>query len=366
MLSALRPELCRRLVAAFGRVVVANEGEEMRAGVETDPETGRLRLVVNWPGEYYRVCCPFCWDTKYRLWINHRWALYVPELRSDNLFLAHCYNEDCLARPGRARVLRDAVFNDFIRGRDRDAVLRGRAPPVFPPGVRPAGEVDTLQFLPNDHPAKLYLRSRGYDPDWLGREFHVGYCSSSYEFPAAERRIIIPILRGGLLMGWQARYVGDPPDHRVPKYLTMTGMRKSEFLYNYDAARRSPYVVVCEGAGDVWALGPEAVALLGRKVSGEQARLIAATWDTVVVMLDGDAPDEAREVYDALGGRVRQRVIVTLPPDTDPGDYDPGPLRDFVFAAALEQGVSLGPPGATPGASLGAAGGCGGSGAEGT
>jgi hypothetical protein len=355
VVTPLRPDLYCRLHARFGTVRIAHEGEEMLERIDEEwviPDQGgraevRRRLTVLLPGEYYRISCPFCTDTRHRLWINHRWGLWDPRVRSRNLFLAISFNEECLSAPGRALQLWRAV-DDFSLGRGGDRLLRGERPAVFPREVKPAGNVDPLRILPNDHPAKVYLRSRGYDPDWLSREFHVGYCSSSYEFPVAEKRIIVPVLRGGRLMGWQARYVGDPPDD-VPKYYTMPGMRKKEFLYNHDSAARFPFVVVTEGVTDVWSFGPEAVALLGKKISGEQTRLIASTWDTVVVMLDGDAPDEAREVYDALGGRVRQRATVTLRPHTDPGDYERGPLRRFVYETALEQGVSLGPPGATPG-----------------
>ena len=102
--------------------------------------------------------------------------------------------------------------------------------------------------------------------------------------------------------------------------------------------------VVCEGPLDVWSFGPEAVALFGNKVSAAQARLIASAWGqgTVIILLDGDAPGPALEAYNALAGLVRQRVLVTLPADRDPGDFPRQELRQFVFAAALWQGADLG------------------------
>jgi hypothetical protein len=340
--------LYRRLESRLGPVIVANEGEELVGWAATDPYTGRPRLEVSLPGEYYRISCPFCNDTRHRLYINHRWGLYVPEFKSDNLFLAHCFNENCLAEPGRALQLRDVVFSDFARGRAPDPVLRGRRPEVAPcGGARPPGPfVQALHQLEPDHTAVLYLRGRGYDTGWLGRTMRVGFCPISYpEYPTAQGRIIIPVYQGGAYAGWQARYPheGEPPGGS-PKYYTMPGMKVSQLLYNLDTARQSPFGVVCEGPTDVWAFGPEAVALYGNKVSAAQARLIGSAWGqgTVIILLDGDAPGPARAAHDALAGRVRQTVVVELPPDRDPGDFPRQELRQLVFAAALRQGADLG------------------------
>jgi hypothetical protein len=346
MVSPLRPELYRQLQARFGKVLIANEGEEMVAHVDTDPSTGRLQLRVDWPGEYYRISCPYCQDTRCRLWINHRWGLYVPALKSDNLFLAHCYNEDCLARPGRAWELRDAVFSGLARGSHPDPVLPGQrlTGQLRPDHYRPAGRtIYTLDHLSADHRACVYVRSRGYDPKWLGREFSVGYCrTAAAEFSWASDRIIIPVYFRGQPVGWQARYIGEPPEG-VPKWFSMKGMHKREVLYNFDVASQSPYVVVCEGVTDVWAYGPEAVALFGKQISGPQASLIASTWGqgVVVVLLDGDASDEALVAHDALGQRVRHKVIVPLPADADPGDCPREALREYVLEVARLRGVDL-------------------------
>jgi hypothetical protein len=202
-----------------------------------------------------------------------------------------------------------------------------------------------LHHLQPGHHATEYLRGRGYDPIWLGRNLRVGFCPHAYpEFPMAEGRIIISVYHGGAYAGWQARYVGEPPDKRVPKYYTLPGMKVSQLLYNYDAARQFPFGVVTEGPTDVWSFGPEAVALFGNKVSPAQAGPIASAWGqgTVIILLDGDARGPARAAHDALAGRVRQTVVVELPADRDPGDLPRQELRQLVFAAALRQGADLG------------------------
>jgi DNA primase len=111
-------------------------------------------------------------------------------------------------------------------------------------------------------------------------------------------------------------------------------------LYNFDNAVQQPFVVICEGVTDVWRIGLEAVALFGKTLSPTQAQLICAHWKTVIILLDGDALDAAREIAARLSG-VSSKLIVPLPADTDPADFDRGPLREFVFWTAQDKGILL-------------------------
>jgi hypothetical protein len=60
-----------------------------------------------------------------------------------------------------------------------------------------------------------------------------------------------------------------------------------------------------------------------------------------VVLLDGDAQADARRIHDALGGLVRDRVLVELPGDKDPGDFAAEDLWNLIYEAARRQGVTL-------------------------
>jgi hypothetical protein len=60
-----------------------------------------------------------------------------------------------------------------------------------------------------------------------------------------------------------------------------------------------------------------------------------------VVLLDGDAQAEARRVHDALGGLVRDRVLVELPAGQGPGDVAHADLWRLIDEAARRQGVTL-------------------------
>jgi hypothetical protein len=345
MPSPLRPELYQRLKRRFSPVAVACEGEAFWGRVITDLRTGRKKLDVDVPGEYYRINCPFCKECRQRLWINHRWGLYVPELDSANLWLAYCYNEECLRQPGRAKYLFDWVFDDFPRGLYPDPVLPGVRAPAGPGRFQPPGEVVPLEQVPPDHPACQYLRSRGFEPARLSTDYGVGLCVNAAPglSDMVYGRLVVPVLFKGKAVGWQARLVGEPLPHTVPKYYTMRGFRKSEYLYNFDVASRFPFVVVCEGVTGVWTFGPEAVALFGKTASHAQIQLLQTTWKAgaVIVLLDGDAEAEAQKLFDGLANGVQAKVLVRLPNGQDPGDWPPDELRRMVFEAARTQGVDL-------------------------
>jgi DNA primase len=80
---------------------------------------------------------------------------------------------------------------------------------------------------------------------------------------------------------------------KPPKYFTMPGLDKGKIFYNYDWARQSNMVVVCEGVFDAIAVGRCAVAAFGKGLTDEQVNMLRAYWDLVVVLLDpGDAEKE--------------------------------------------------------------------------
>ncbi len=189
MTSVLNPSLYRRLQRRFGRVVVANAGQAMVYRPARDLCTDAPRLNISQPGEQYRVCCAFCNDTRYRLYVSHMWG------RRDDFgrrmtFLAKCFNEDCLSR--------DVNRENFIEtlqemdGPLEDAWVRpGKVLPEEAREVQWPGPVTRIDELPGRHKARHYLASRGFDPDKLGRVYGVTYCEESRYFLASER-IIIP------------------------------------------------------------------------------------------------------------------------------------------------------------------------------
>jgi len=330
--NPLRPQLYSRLMEyAHGNVVIANEGEEMDFCYVI--ERGKPVISVNSPGEYYRISCPFCTDTRKRLWINHRWGLRDEKGRL-NLFLAICYNENCLAAQGRAWQFYQTIFTEFIHDLDDPVHKNHRADSIETKPEWPGRRVMLDEIWPN-HPVRLYLQDRGYTTETLSRDFGVCYCmEAADDYRMAQGRIIIPIFMKGELKGWQARLVGDQPHKSIPKYYSMPGMKKTKLLYNFDQACKYPHVVLCEGPTDVWTLGPEAVALFGKTVSDYQLGLVVAHWKTVYVCLDGEAIKEGQDVFDKLTNKV-DKGLVRLPLHSDPGSLPTATLREMVFSTQL-------------------------------
>src|SRR4249920_1968854 len=98
MTSPLNPRLYRLLQDNFGTVKIASPGEAMIAQSVREPVSDRPMLAITHSGEYYRLCCPYCNDTRYRLYVNHMYG-QKDRFGRRMKFLAVCYNETaCMAK----------------------------------------------------------------------------------------------------------------------------------------------------------------------------------------------------------------------------------------------------------------------------
>ena len=188
-----------------------------------------------------------------------------------------------------------------------------RAAEYFPPG-----ELISLRSLPDDSPAVVYLRARGFDVDEMSDVFGMTYCRFGKSFARGRFNVTntlsVPVSMDGRLIGWQNRMLYDPdtiPDDRCamlgfkfedgrwirpPKYLTMPGMDKRAVLWNFDTARASDVVVLTEGVFDAARVGRCGVAAFGKSVSDVQIGLLQRNWKCVVLLLDPDAAREAERL----------------------------------------------------------------------
>jgi hypothetical protein len=336
--------------AGLGEIRVANEGEGAIWG-GTSYVNGRVqRSLVHW-GESYKLNCPFCNDLRFRLYVPHLYG--QPDRENGNRPMTccvKCFNEDCLANSEVRRRFADMVLG--FRNRNQ----RGGWP--VKPATResacseepvPPGMSLRLTDLPLTHPAVRYLTVDRRIPYQVLVDYDLGVClEPNRQLTVAcwlYNRIIIPIRFHGELVGWQARYVGEPANKDVPKYVTMPGMKKSQLLYNFDRAVTQPYVVVVEGVTDVWAVGDCAVAAFGKTLSARQHALLGEHWrgKPVVLLLDADA-DESREKQSSIlrrSGNHPAVVVVELPDGSDPGTYDTATITNMIRARAAEAGVSI-------------------------
>ena len=339
--------LYQRLCEEFGRVAIACPGESAAAHVVDSGQGRRAEFLVK--GEYYRVNCPFCNDTKLRLWVNHRWGRGFDEFPDYPFWhAAVCFNEECLRNSQNLKMLKSAVYSTLGRDRRRELVISEgilEAPVVGP--VQDPGDCILLDQLSIDHPANSYLVNRGFDPFQLARDYKVSYCQSALPaFRGAEGRIIVPIIMEGEQLNWQGRYFPDVDWKRagISKYYNCPGVSKRALVYGLDAAKALPFCIIVEGVTDVWAIGPGAVCILGKSMSGHQFEKIKnAGFRAVIVMLDADAKNNARDLIERFKD-FTQVVNVEIPENADPAamaavDYEN--LWDLIYGSASAQNVDL-------------------------
>jgi hypothetical protein len=193
----LNPKLHGRLERAVGHVRVVNEGVAMSVAYRPDWTPTGVRLKAHYAdrGETYYVNCPVCNDSKRRLAVNHRWAERDARARDDNLHLAKCFNEDCLSNREAQKQLHAIVYPAGQYAGEVEV-------PVKPIRTSPAeARVITLppstplDRLPGGHPARRYLRGRGFSPTRLARDYDVAYadgCTDSSP-PLYGPRIVVPV-----------------------------------------------------------------------------------------------------------------------------------------------------------------------------
>jgi len=250
------------------------------------------------------------------------------------------------------------------------------------------GTVVPVYTLPTCHPAQVYLRSRNFDAEILWHQFRLSYCTKERKdmyfrrqlngFRASPQgRIIFYADQDGINKGWQSRilqldkndiryyfhpYTGrwtpvqrKVNDKWVPfderwvgfdpvKYFIGPGCHRNECLMGFDAAmpwskRRcgedESWCVLAEGALDAARVGPPAMALLGKSMSPNQAKLVGDNFSQVIYVKDNDEAGEkgAASVIKRLGelpGHQPKLHIAAAPSGKDLGDMEPSPAKQFI------------------------------------
>lgn len=339
--NPLNPTLYALLEHKFGEVRIANAGSAARIQRFEDPRTGKIVTRAHSWGEYYCVCCPFCRETNFKLWINHLYGSTCnPRTgRRNDTYLAHCYRNHCLEVEGRAGQLEDLIFGPGTPARRNVAIRQGTMPDLNETLDVP-GTILRLEDLPDYHPAVDYLTARGFDVRELSAVFNVGVCIDPVpRYKIMHGRIFIPTYFNGKLVAWQGR-LSREAHHGEIKYYTQG--RKSQALYNYDVAAKEDVAVLVEGAPSVWRIGRAAVCLFGKTLSHWQENTIATTWSgkPVFVMLDCDAQKELEQAVMQLSQHNLKVVPVVLPDARDPADYSRADLHAILSAAASTAGVT--------------------------
>jgi hypothetical protein len=341
-------KLYNALVRVFKEVRIANEEE---AAVFGSP---RLTAVQNsiknkykdrrdlmptriYGGEQYMVCCPYCNDSRYRLYISHAWDKYLEDEKGNQIYAgkrALCHNENCLADVANFQDL-DTLIRENLKDDDNAPLRCSTDVEEFSSRVvqLPSGFPLADDRVPND--IHEYLTKRGYDVRDMSDNWHVRV-SDIHFYPTPA--LIFPIYQSGVCKCWQARYVGeDFKSLGKPKYFWPSGVKKSWLLYNWDAAKLHQLVVVTEGVLDAIRVGEQGVALFGKSPSLYQEKLLSNNWKNgcLIWMPDEDDPESVQAAIEYTQkwngkGVFKHGAHVVRLPDGDPGDHSRRTLWNLV------------------------------------
>lgn len=131
------------------------------------------------------------------------------------------------------------------------------------------------------------------------------------------------------------------------KYFSAPGWKKSQCVYNLDAAREWPLAVLCEGVTDVWRVGEPGICIFGKSLSESQLDQIVGNFESVAVLLDPDAyilgkhnsVSDGRKTMHKLAARMSSVFKVDLPGNRDPADCTVQVVWDRIEAAANAHGI---------------------------
>jgi len=359
----LNESLYAMLQRAFKEVKIANEGQAFDARLTRNPiNPDKLKLVGEF-GEYYCVCCPWCKDKRFRLWINHRWGTRLRGRILRHTFV--CYNEHCEEDPKFRQWLEEKLTPYVARGRQSQvAVSTGKKDGGTLKAIS-LPESTPLHLLPSNHPVLGWLRGRGCNPQELGEEFDVRWCDYSPRLPQFNK-LIFPIYAEGKddgqlhCYGFQARYFdpysesGTPEDQGV-KFYTAPGTKVTKMLYNGFRCAKSPIVAVGEGPFDATRLGQRmGVAVFGKGVSKTQENLLWRTWGTagaiIVLAFDHDAwlsekhgrsAEKLEELHRRMQGAWRAVVRLRFSAGEDPGSTPRKKLHSMIIGELEKKGKGL-------------------------
>lgn len=291
---------------------------------------GEVRKGRGRNGIEYKVKCPFC---------GKKWKMYINPTHMGGVY--NCYSGSC----GESGSLHQLV-GEVARVQEEQKFFQQEVP--LPQDVPPPGVTVPLTDLPPENIGIQYLtsmRKRAFDPREITTLYGVRYCTQGRKYVTPDftydttNTLIFPVWMNNKCVGWQSRLLYTPDDMSddqraaagfsrdeegkwllPPKYWTSPGFSKGRVLWNFDMARKYPFVVPTEGVFDSMAVGLPGVCTFGTGISKDQASMIKTYWEAAIILLDPDGTEEAvQELIDRL-----YRAITVVPVKLTGGFKDPG------------------------------------------
>lgn len=310
-------------------------------------------------GLQYSYDCPFCGDTRERLFINvDRQLFHCHNCDTSGTIVTFLSMHSHISWKDALKVYRDYEGYERPLSEDLEQEVYSKLfkqEIVIEKYVHPLPE----EFIPiaqargkSGQKAVDYIISRGISMN-TAIEQNLGYCAEG----KYANRIILPDYEDGELVYWQSRtWLPTPKDpaqkKRFRKVLNpsltkeqvedgMVSIDKSEVVSNIDGAKKYRMAVVTEGRFDALTIPNVGVCTHGKSMSDDQFMKLVTNKDNidiVAVMYDGDAFKYTVNTAKRLYQHFNDVLVCKLPEDEDPNSL--GTKRCLEI---LEQGIMFSP-----------------------
>lgn len=344
---------------------------------------GRVRVAAESGGVHLYIASPICLSqfgpdellpSKMHLAVNADKYLGRPPYETPNDFAAMCMKTGEIYKISELLQYSDLEARGFhdaqhqVNVQQKISYLEPDANGNEIPRA-PGSEV-SLDLLPPDHAAVVYLKSRDFTVRQLVDQFDATFCTDTDAYSyyrnlglgfqqSPRHRLIFNIMIKGVRRGWQARILEmkiNGSDNRkyhwcyntsrpewtpvkvlnestdtwdlMPgldkwdpaKYMTGPGTRRNLCLMGYDAALSSnkSWLGITEGPLDAARLGPPFCAALGKSFSEAQADL-CKSYDQVVIAYQNDTAGD--DFKSSVVRRLRD-IGISVIPMAPPGEYN--------------------------------------------
>jgi 5S rRNA maturation endonuclease (ribonuclease M5) len=288
--------------------------------------------TATWPD--VAVCCPYCADTRYRLyvaiadgkkvkqgqgWCHNEGASHnFYELYRDleNLTDAeaheHLYTDDAEPVYGKASTALAAYETKKV-----EQPVQDNLPVRWPAGYVPLYNLSEADF---DKKLPAYVRERKLDKK-LCDKYLLGYSTNDYQHAG---RLIVPIYQNEILVGYQGRAMHPGI---VPKYRFMDGIVAGEYLFNLDnVPSETTEAILVEGVFDVWGMircgYPNTIASFGKHLTPRGVKTLVGRFKSVLLMWDSDAKKEIVKLAEHLEGMIELKVTFLAGKDPDEAEIE--------------------------------------------
>jgi DNA primase len=169
-----------------------------------------------------------------------------------------------------------------------------------------------------------YLKKRRFDPNYLITKYNLKCCHNigKYKF-----RIIIPFYFNDQLVTFSSLDITGKQEIKYkhqPKEEAIIPVKGS--LFNIDSCKNK--MVLVEGITDVWRIGDETTAIIGKQITSEQInQIVRKDIKKVLVILDSDAVEQGEKMAKQLSGIISSVEYISLEKG-DPCDFDDNEVRE--------------------------------------